>query len=219
MVHKEILSLILKDFTLEWRQKHSLGGIVLYLVSTIFICYLSFEGIMNSQTWNALFWIIIAFASMNLVLKSFGDEGSGRKLYIYTLASPTSIIFSKIILNSLIMFVLGILGFVLFRLFMGNMAANVVSFWVVLLTGVLGFSSILTMVSAIASQAKNNFTLMAILGFPLILPLILLLIRASGAAIDGLPFTAVARDMVVILLLVMISLTMSHILFPYLWKE
>jgi heme exporter protein B len=219
MVHKEILSLILKDFTLEWRQKHSLGGIVLYLVSTIFICYLSFEGIMNSQTWNALFWIIIAFASMNLVLKSFGDEGSGRKLYIYTLASPTSIIFSKIILNSLIMFVLGILGFVLFRFFMGNMAANVVSFWVVLLTGVLGFSSILTMVSAIASQAKNNFTLMAILGFPLILPLILLLIRASGAAIDGLPFTAVARDMVVILLLVMISLTMSHILFPYLWKE
>jgi heme exporter protein B len=117
------------------------------------------------------------------------------------------------------MFALGILGFVLFRLFMGNMAANVVAYWVVLLTGVLGFSSILTMVSAIASQAKNNFTLMAILGFPLILPLILLLIRASGAAIDGLPLTAVARDMVVILLLVMISLTMSHILFPYLWKE
>jgi heme exporter protein B len=95
MVHKEILSLILKDFTLEWRQKHSLGGIVLYLVSTIFICYLSFAGIMNSQTWNALFWIIIAFASMNLVLKSFGEEGSGRKLYIYTLASPTSVIFPK----------------------------------------------------------------------------------------------------------------------------
>jgi heme exporter protein B len=219
MVHKEVLSLILKDFTLEWRQKHSLGGVVLYLVSTIFICYLSFAGIMNSQTWNALFWIIIAFASMNLILKSFGEEGSGRKLYIYTLASPSSVIFSKIILNSLIMFVLGILGFVLFRIFMGNMAANVVAFWVVLLTGVLGFSSILTMVSAIASQAKNNFTLMAILGFPLILPLILLLIRASGAAIDGLPLTAVAHDMVVILLLVMISLTMSHILFPYLWKE
>lgn len=204
---------------LEWRQKHSLGGIILYLVSTIFICYLSFSGIMSPQTWNALFWIIIAFASLNLVLKSFGEEGGGRKIYLYTLVSPTSVIFSKIILNSLIMFILGILGFLLFRMFMGNMAANTLSYWVVLLVGVLGFSSVLTMVSAIASQAKNNFTLMAILGFPLILPLILLLIRASGAAIDGLPLTAVTRDLVVILLLVMISLTMSNILFPYLWKE
>jgi hypothetical protein len=34
-----------------------------------------------------------------------------------------------------------------------------------------------------------------------------------------LPLTAVTRDLVVILLLVMISLTMSNILFPYLWKE
>ncbi len=219
MTQSSILSLIQKDFMLEWRQKHALGGVVLYLVSTIFICYFSFSGIMSSETWNALFWIIIAFASMNLVLKSFGDETHGRKFYMYTLVSPGALLFSKIVLNSLIMFLLGVMGFWLFRLFMGNMAGNLAGYWLVLLVGVLGFSAILTMVSAIASQARNNFTLMAILGFPLILPLLLLLIRASGAAVNGMSISAFTPDLIVILLLVMISLTMSNILFPYLWKE
>ncbi len=208
-----------KEFLLEWRQKHALGGIMLYLVSTIFICYLSFAGIMSVQTWNALFWIIIAFASLNLVLKSFGDETSGRKLYLYTLASPTAIIFSKILINSLVMVALGLIGFLLFNLFMGNIAGSNLTYWMVLIIGVLGFSSILTMVSAIASQARNNFTLMAILGFPLILPLLLLLIRASLGAIEGASLRSISPDLVVILLLVMISLTLSNILFPYLWKD
>ena len=219
MVHREILSLIHKEFLLEWRQKHALGGIVLYLVSTIFICYLSFTGLMSVPVWNALFWIIIAFASLNLVLKSFGEENSGRKLYLYTLASPQAVIFSKILVNSLTMIVLGVLGFILFNLFMGNIAGGKPVYWLVLITGVVGFSSVLTMVSAIAGQVRNNFTLMAVLGFPLILPLLLLLIRSSLAALQGAGVADVASDLLVILLLVLISLTLSNILFPYLWKD
>jgi len=204
---------------LEWRQKHAIGGILLYLVSTIFICYLAFAGIMNAQTWNALYWIIMAFASLNLVLKSFTDENTGRKLYFYTLASPVSVIFSKIIINTLVMFFLGILGYLLFSLFMGNMAQNMVAWWMVLLMGVWGFASVLTMVSAIAGQTRNNFTLMAVLGFPLILPMILLLIKSSAAAIAGAATSAILPDALVILLLIAISLTLSYVLFPYLWKE
>lgn len=219
MVVKEMISLLQKEFLLEWRQKHALGGIMLYLVSTLFICYLSFAGIMETAVWNALFWIIIAFASLNLVLKSFSEETSGRKLYLYTLVSPQAVIFSKILGNSLVMIVLGISGFLLFNLFMGNLASGSFAYWVILLSGVTGFSAVLTMVSAIAGQVRNNFTLMAILGFPLILPLLLLLIRASLAALQGASLLAVAPDLLVIVLLVGIALTLSYLLFPYLWKE
>ncbi len=219
MFVKDTARLIRKEFLLEWRQKHALGGIVLYLVSTIFICYLAFAGVMSPQTWNALFWIIIAFASLNLVLKSFGDESPARKYYQYTLTSPSVVIFSKTLTNTLVMIVLGVLGYLLFTLFMGNMTENLLAWWVVLVVGVTGFSSVLTMVSAIVSQSRNNFTLMAVLGFPLILPLLLLLIRASSAAISGQPFATIGPDLLVILLIVFIALTLSHILFPYLWKE
>lgn len=219
MQRNQILGLIQKDILLEWRQKHALGGILLYLVSTVFICYLVFAGIMSPQTWNALFWIIMSFASINLVLKSFNDEQGGRKLYLYTLASPTAVIFSKIFINSLVMFILGVLGYLLFSLFMGNMAQNLVAWWSTLVVGLFGFSSILTMVSAIAGQAKNNFTLMAVLGFPLILPLVLLLVRSSEAAIIGLSMSSVIPNLLVILLLIAIALILSYVLFPYLWKE
>ncbi len=219
MIPRETISLMQKELQLEWRQKHALGGILLYLVSTIFICYLAFEGAMTAQTWNALFWIIMAFASINLVLKSFSDETAGRKLYLYCLASPASVIFSKIFINTLVMFAMGILGYLLFTVFMGSMVQNPAAWWLVLLAGVAGFAAILTMVSAIAGQTKNNFTLMAVLGFPLILPMILLLIRASAAAIGGSPLVTVLPDMLVILLLISIALTLSGILFPYLWRE
>jgi len=208
-----------KELQLEWRQKHALGGIVLYLVSTIFICYLAFSGVMSPNTWNALFWIIMAFASLNLVLKSFTDEAGGRKFYLYTLAAPVSVIFSKILINTLVMFVLGVMGYFLFSVFMGNMAANLVAWWIVLLMGVTGFASILTMVSAIAGQTRNNFTLMAILGFPLILPMILLLIKSSASAISGLNTSEILPDVLVMALLILIALTLSFLLFPYLWKE
>ncbi len=208
-----------KELKLEWRQKHALGGIVLYLVSTIFICYLAFSGVMSPNTWNALFWIIMAFASLNLVLKSFTDESGGRKFYLYTLAAPISVILSKILINTIVMFVLGVLGYLLFSIFMGNMAANLIAWWLVLFMGVTGFASILTMVSAIAGQTRNNFTLMAILGFPLILPMILLLIKSSAAAISGLDIGEILPDVLVMGLLILIALTLSFLLFPYLWKE
>jgi heme exporter protein B len=166
-----------------------------------------------------LFWIIMAFASINLVLKSFSEEGGGRKLYMYTLASPVAVIYSKILINTLVMFALGILGYTLFSVFMGNMAQNLLAWWMVLLMGVAGFAAVLTMVSAIAGQTRNNFTLMAVLGFPLILPMILLLIKASAASINGLLISEILPDLLVIGLLILIALTLSHILFPYLWKE
>lgn len=215
----EIIGLIQREVILEWRQKHVLGGIFLYLVSTIFICYLAFRGIMSLEVWNALFWIIMAFSSLNLVLKSFQDETTGRKLYLYTLVSPASVIISKTIVNAFIMIVLGVLGFLFFNLFMGNIASANVAYWFILVAGVFGFSSILTVVSAIASQTKNNFTLMTILGFPLILPLLLLVIRSASITLQGSSLSAISGDLLLIALLIMISLTLSHILFPYLWKD
>jgi heme exporter protein B len=219
MILKETFSLMHKELQLEWRQKHALGGILLYLVSTIFICYLVFSGIMNIETWNALFWIIMSFASINLVLKSFVEENGGRKIYLYTLASPVSVIFSKILINILVMCVLGIMGYALFSLFMGQIVENILAWWLVLLTGVSGFAATLTMVSAIAGQTRNNFTLMAIMGFPLILPLLLLLISASASAIDGVSTIQILPGLLIILLLELIALTLSYLLFPYLWQE
>lgn len=215
----EIGHMIRKEITLEWREKFAFNGVLLYLVSTVFVCYLSFARIIDVPTWNSLFWIIMLFAAINTVLKSFLQERDGRLLYYYTLLKPQSIINAKIVYNAVLMAALGLAGLLVFISFMGNPVENMPLFVLNMLLGVAGFSSVLSMVSAIASKARNNFTLMAVLSFPLVLPLLLVLIRVSAAAIGGAGLVDELPNLLVIVLLTGITLVLSNILFPYIWKE
>jgi heme exporter protein B len=99
---KEVSTLVKKEILLEWRSKYALSGILLYVFSTVFVCYLSFRKI-NPVTWNALFWIIMLFASVNAIAKSFMQENRGRYLYYYSICSPQAVILSKIIYNQVLM--------------------------------------------------------------------------------------------------------------------
>src|SRR3972149_6902447 len=116
---RELSALIQKELLIEWRQRYALGGIFLYVVATVFICYLSFKNVIEVNTWNALFWIIILFASINSIAKSFLQESRGRMLYYYTLTSPQAFVFSKIIYNSVLMLFLSLVCFGFYSLFMG----------------------------------------------------------------------------------------------------
>lgn len=219
---KEITVLIKKELTLEWRQKYALNGILLYVVSAVFITYLSVgakQGNLSAPTWNALYWIIILFSAVNAVAKSFVQEHQGRQLYYYMIASPEAIILSKIIYNSLLTLVLALLGYLVFSIILGNPVADQGMFLLNLVLGALGFSAVLTMVSGIASKASNNATLMAILSFPVIIPILLMAISISKNAIDGLD-PSVSIDKLISLLAInaIVSVT-AYILFPYLWRS
>ncbi|MHC1708362.1 MAG: heme exporter protein CcmB [Bacteroidales bacterium] len=216
---KQIKHLIFKDVMLEWKQKYAINGILLYIISTIFLCSLAFEGLLEPSTWNALFWVVLLFAAVNAISKSFVQESPGRQLYYYSMADPQSIILAKIIYNILLMIVLSILFFIIFSLFLGNFVQNQGLFFLAYLFGGIGFAALFTMISAIASRTSNNFSLMAILGFPIILPLLLILIKISKIAITmpgwegsgGLIFSLAGIDLIIVIL--------SYLLFPYLWRD
>ncbi len=211
--------LIYKDLILELRSKSAVGGILVYIVSTIFVCYLAFSGFISISVWNALFWIILLFTSFNTILKGFMSDNSEVNFYYYELVSPQSFINSKIIYNTLLMTVMSFITLAAFIVFMGNIIQNIFSFIVVMLIGVIGISSVLTLMSAIASKAKNNFTLMAILSFPLILPQLIVLLNATSKAIDGVSIVVVFPDIVVSVLISLIAIVLSNVLFPYVWQE
>lgn len=218
MLVNQIKNLVTKELKLEMRNKYALGGILLYVISTVFVSYLSFKRIIDPATWNALFWIILLFASINAVAKSFINETRGRLLYLYTLASPQAVILSKIIYNSLLLIILSGLCLFVYTLFVGNIIQDLPLFLITLLLGSFGFSSLLTMVSAIASKTNNNFTLMAILSFPIMMPLLMVLIKLSKNAIDGLELWDL-NSILVLMFLNVIIITLSYILFRYLWRD
>ncbi len=219
---KEITVLVNKEVTLEWRQKYALNGILLYVVSAVFITYLSVgakQGNLGVPTWNALYWIIILFSSVNAVAKSFVQEHQGRQLYYYMVASPEAIIISKIIYNTLLTLLLAFLGYLVYSIILGNPVQDQGLFMLNLLLGAIGFSACLTMVSGIASKAGNNATLMAILSFPIIIPILLMAIRISKNAIDGLDRGVSVDKLITLLAINAIIGATAYILFPYLWRS
>ena len=219
---KEIKVLIHKEFLLEWRQRYAISGLLLYVISTIFICYLSFNlkgGSINPITWNTLFWIIMLFTATNGISKGFNQERGGRLFFYYTIASPEAIIISKIIYHSILMVGISLIALAYYSLVMGNPVQDMSLFIYTIVLGSIGFSSTLSMIAAIASKAQNSGTLMAVLGFPVILPMLLMLIKLSKNAMDGLARSVSYQEMLTILAINLIVVALSYILFPYLWRS
>lgn len=217
---KEIRELVRKDFLLELRQRYALNGILLYVVSTIFVVQLCFGRVIDETTWIALFWIILLFAAFNAVSKSFVQESAARRLYYFILAAPVSVVLSKMIYNTLLMLFLGFLSLVVYSTFMGIPAFNFQLFLPAFALGCIGLASALTMVSAIASRSGNNAALMAILGFPIVVPLLLLLVNASKTALrESLGFAEIAKILTSLFMIDMVVVVLAVILFPYLWKD
>lgn len=219
MLWHEVISLVQKDIRLELRQRWALNGILLYVFSTVFVTYLSFSGKMDTGPWNALFWIIMLFASVNAATKSFVQESNARQLMYYFLVSPQAVILAKIIYNLMLMLLIAMMCYGVFVLFMGSWVVNHGLFIAALILGSSGFAGILTMVAAIAGRSGNNFALMAVLSFPLVLPLLLTLIKVSAASLTPALFSDHIGNLLVLLLLNVLVIVLGWVLFPYLWRD
>jgi len=219
MLFKEISFLVKKEIALEIRQKYAFGGLLLYVISTVFICYLSFKRVVDPPVYVALFWIILLFAAVNAVAKSFLSESRGLQLYIYSLANAEAVIVSKIIYNLLLMLFLSLITIFFYTLFLGNIIQDMPMFILSIILGSFGFSSVLSMVSAIASKANHNVTLMAILSFPILIPLLMTVVKFSKNAVDGLDWSVNYQYMVMLIGLNVIVIALAYILFPYLWRN
>lgn len=215
----QVKFLIRKEITLEWRSKYAFNGILLYVVSTVFVCYLAFREISSAPTWNALFWIIMLFASVNAITKSFIQESRGRQLYYYTITGPQAIIISKIIYNILLMLLLSVIALGFYTLVFKNPLGDPLFYLLSVLLGSISFASVFTMISGIASKASNGGALMAILSFPVIIPLLVVLIKLSKNAMDGLDRSVSYDEIGVLLAINVIVVTTSLLLFPYLWRD
>jgi heme exporter protein B len=214
---KQIWSLFKKDLLLEIRQQYAFYGVLLYVGATIFVLYMAIEN-PETGTWNGLFWVVQLFISINAVAKSFLQESRNRMLYYQTITSPQNFVLAKLLFNSVLMIVMSGLSFILFSLFMSYPVQKTATFIALVFLGGWSLSLVFTFLAAIAAKAQQNAAIMAILGFPIITPQLLMLMKVSGTVFSAnavIPLTNIllllASDVLVVLLAI--------ILFPFLWKD
>lgn len=221
MRYSEVTYLLLKEFRFELRNKHALSSIFLYLISAFFLVYMILQTnalSLKKEVLFAIYWLIVLFTAINAISKSFAQENRRRYFFYYTLVHPRSMIISKIVYNSVLLALLSVLSFIFFKTFFNHFATNNLFMLLVIIVGSLGFGAVLSLVSAIASKTNHNFSLMAVLAFPLLLPLLLTLIKVSENESSGFTMQNIAYLLVLFAIFLLVGI-LSYILFPYLWKE
>lgn len=202
---------------LEVRQQYSFYGILLYIVATIFVLFLAIEE-PEKEVWNGLFWIIQLFVCINAVAKSFMQESKERMLYFYTISSPVHFVLAKLLFNSLLILLMTALSLILFFAFIGNPVQKLLPFIGLALLGGWSLSLVFTFLAAIAAKAQQNAAIMAVLGFPLIIPQLMLLMKLSNAAFSA-SLTVHWVDVILLVALDLLVGLLSVILFPFLWRD
>lgn len=214
----QLISLVKKDLLIEWRQKHTLFGVLLYVGATVFAVY-----IMNGQpevkVWNALFWITQLFVAVNSVAKSFLQEHPNRFRYYFTIVKPTTFLLAKMIYSMVLMLGISLISLFLFSILLGNPVIQTAVFVGVTAAGSLALSAVFTFLSAIAARAQQNAALMAILGFPLVIPVLMILSNLALSAISPVYQEGWWVMMLVLLALSILVIILGIILFPFLWQE
>ena len=215
---QNIYTLLKKDILIEFRQQYTFFGVLLYIASTTFVIYLSM-GQPEDNVWNGLFWVILLFICINAVARSFIQEGKGRMLYFYSIASPVQFIFSKLIYNGLLMVLMSGLSLLLFTILLGNPLQHAWLFFGIACLGGISLSMVFSFLAAIAAKASQPSAIMAILGFPLIIPQLMLLMKIANIAFSDIVQNGLGQMIGLLAGFDIMIVALAYILFPFLWKD
>lgn len=216
----DVIHLLKRFLQQELRNTGALFSLGLYLVGITYLIYLLTQGQSTSDSvWNVLLWTTVFFGTVQLSLRSFYFESDNYFIYLQTLVRPEALIFAKLLFNALYMMLLSVATWMLFSLFFSNNAANWGQFLLSLLLGTVGFSSVLTLTSGIASRTNGNHSLSTILAIPLLLPVLKMtsvlnlqsMVGASWETSQSLILSMIALDLAIGLL--------AYLLFPYIWQD
>lgn len=173
----------------------------------------------DDKVWNGLYWVTLLFICINAVARSFLQEGKGRMLYFYTVSSPVHFIFSKLIYNSILMSLMSGLSLLLFTLLLGNPLQHGLLFFGISCLGGISLSLVFSFLAAIAAKAAQPSAIMAILGFPLIIPQLMLLMKIANIAFSDIVQNGLPQLVGLLIGFDIMIITLAYILFPFLWKD
>lgn len=213
-----VFAIIKKDFDIEIRQKYTIYGVFLFAVTSAYLLYKTFNKVSGLE-WDILLWIILLYAGLNAIVKSFIQEKRETYLYYYSLFGPLEVIVAKLIYNFIFLLFLSCVLIFVFSILLGNPLKDISLFVKCLVLGVLGISSIFTFVSTISGSSNSNATLMSILSLPLVLPIVLLMERITAISMRLIQDSTVGNDLLILGGIDLLVIGMIVAIFPVLWKS
>ncbi len=215
---KAIINTVKFNLLAEWKSKFSILSVFIYIFISILITFLSLPGI-DKPLFASVFWIVMIFTTLQGISKSFINMRKGHFAYWHQIVTPFQFLASKLISNAILMFIFTIFCSILFRIIHGNIIDDNFAFLITALITGFGIASIFTISSSIAVKTDNAGMLLPVLTFPLTVPIILIGLKASKKAVDGLGFFTILPEIGLLLLLSLLITGLGLLLIKFVWKD
>ena len=214
-----ILSLLHRELTIELRRKQTMASIFLFVAILVYIIYKAFNRMVGME-WNVMIWMVLLFSGINAIAKSFSQENADTKLYYYHLVKGEEFIISKLIYNTFYLGIVFVAVFAGFSFFLGNPIKNFELYTQGAALGIIGLSTIMTLISAVSSESEGGSSLLiSILALPLTIPVVLLLVKIGAIAMHLIQDTSVGDDLLMLGGIDLLLLGLTFILFNEVWKN
>ncbi len=215
---KEIKHFLIKEWRVEYQQSHIFFSTLIYVFATVFLLYVTL-GKPDDAVWNALFWVTQIFVILNAVSKSFLAERQESLNFFYVFVAPQQFILAKLFYNVALVIVFTCINFFIFLFFLGVPEIPLLPYLLLSVFGGIGFSNIFTFLSAVSAKAKQNAAFVAILGFPLVIPQIMLIDKLTDSIFSKDITNTFLITLSLLILLDVLNILLAVILYPFLWKE
>lgn len=211
-----------KDWQSELRTRYAINALAMFILVTISVILFSIgQEKISKYLTGGLLWVVIFFSAMSGLSRAFvSEEDRGTTLTLHLIAAPSTIFNGKLIFNVVLVYLMNIAIIILYTLLFDSFVIqNFPIFFLSALFGSFGIAVSSTIIAAIISKASAKGTLYPVLAFPILLPLILILLELTKYAIDGKSIDAALIELAVLICYDVIMLTASYMLFDFIWKD
>lgn len=210
-----------KDIRLEFRSRYAINSILMFGVTTLALVSFSLgQSGLATKVLGALFWIILFFSSTaGLSLVFVREEEAQTALALRLAADPTAVYLGKLFFNFTLLTLMALVITPLFFVFTDASEGNLVAFIFTLILGVIGLCAASTLVAAIISRAAMKGALFAVLSFPLMITLMILLVSATAKGMEGAPLAEISAELQALFAYSVIMITASLMLFRHVWED
>lgn len=189
-----------KDLLLEFRTYERLTamGAFVVLIGVLFHFSIDTAVVQPQAIAAALIWMTIIFGGMLGMGRTFSlEEQDGALTGILQSPLPLDALYlGKVLANFVLMSVMVVLVFIVFLAFFKlRFSGSVVTLVGVLAFGVLGFVALTTFFSAMATRSSMGESLLPVLVFPLLVPVLRFGATATDRLFAGRPVAEVSGDL------------------------
>jgi heme exporter protein B len=217
-----VSSVFLKDIRSELRTRYAISALLMFVLSTISIIVFSVGGLTTQrEVFAGMLWVVIFFSSMSGLSRTFvAEEERGTTLTLQLVTSPGAVLFGKLAFNIVLILCINVTAVGLYLALIPEFTIQSdLLFWLVVLMGSVGLASAATIIAAIIAKANTKGTLFPVLSFPILLPLLVVVINATRLASEGAPLEEAGGEFQFLVAYIVAMITVSNLLFDHIWRD